>query len=164
MPFIWQGILPYQRVLHFQCTQTFRILNLYPDTLHLQNPGNSRYLHSRREQIIFLHTKLKIGLCCENQSSAGCLQAWMLRKTVPRHWVTRTKLNKVSCRRKVKDLYTKTWPGGLLSLTWKTKTFPLHYWQIWQVRIRLNIWSNVLVLLCLVLHQDQVAIRILNKH
>lgn len=70
---------------------------------------------ARCEQPVFL--QLKIELCCENQPSAGCLQAWMLRKAVARHWVTCIKLNKVSCRRKVEDLYTQTWHGGLLSLT-----------------------------------------------
>lgn len=124
MSFICQGVVPHQRVLHFQCIQTFSIPNLYPDTLYhvqssyLQNPGNSRHLLSGCEQIIFLQVKLKIELCLENQSSAGCLQTWMLRKTVPRHWVTCTKLNMVSCRRKVKDLYTKimTWRSVITNL------------------------------------------------
>lgn len=61
--------------------------------------------------------KWNTELCCENESSAECLQAWMLRKTVARHWVTSIKLNMVSCRRKVDDLYTQTWHGGLSSLT-----------------------------------------------
>ena len=123
----YQAVLPRQGVSHSQCTP---IPNLYPDTpycvhnSHLLNPGTQfqRHLSSARcEQLVFLHAKLKIELCCENQSSAGWLQAWMLRKTVARHWVTCIRLNMVSCIGKAEDLSAQTWHRGLLSLTSKNQ-------------------------------------------
>lgn len=92
------------------------ILQAYSQILHtmytiltcriLAGKSKDNLPSARHEQLIFLHDKLEIELCCENQSSAGCLQARMLWKTVARHWVMCIKLNTVSCRRKVEDLYT----------------------------------------------------------